>query len=250
MARTRMLKPGFFTNDTLAALPPIARLLFAGLWGIADREGRLEDRPTRIKAEVLPYDRANVDELLAKLQSSGFVVRYEVEGERYIQIRNFARHQSPHVKEPTSTIPAPPCTGESGSSTGQVSDSSGASPSLDRSDTDTDTDPLTDTDNARPRAPRHKPVDEEFIAEMVREFAGVLDEPRIRRELETAKNRRQWDDYRDKRKHFHDWLERTAGYSSTRQNAGAGVQQPGVLAGNGTRPGEAFPAAKRWPPDE
>ena len=43
--RTRLLKPGFFMNEELARLPVRARLLFAGLWCLADREGRLEDRP-------------------------------------------------------------------------------------------------------------------------------------------------------------------------------------------------------------
>ena len=56
MARARNLKPSFFTNDKLAELHPLGRLLFAGLWTIADREGRLEDRPKRIKTDVsLPY---------------------------------------------------------------------------------------------------------------------------------------------------------------------------------------------------
>jgi hypothetical protein len=55
VARSRNIKPGFFLNDELAECEPLARILFAGLWCIADREGRLEDRPKRIKAEVLPY---------------------------------------------------------------------------------------------------------------------------------------------------------------------------------------------------
>ena len=67
MARSRNIKPGFFLNDELAECDPLARLLFAGLWCIADREGRLEDRPKRIKAEVLPYDDCDVDELLNQL---------------------------------------------------------------------------------------------------------------------------------------------------------------------------------------
>src|SRR5262245_4448792 len=61
MARARLLKPGFFTNEDLVELPPAARLLFAGLWTLADREGRLEDRPKRIKLAVLPYDDVDVD---------------------------------------------------------------------------------------------------------------------------------------------------------------------------------------------
>ena len=48
MARARILKPGFFANELLAEIHPYGRLLFAGLWTLADREGRLEDRPKRI----------------------------------------------------------------------------------------------------------------------------------------------------------------------------------------------------------
>jgi hypothetical protein len=34
----------------------MVRLLFTGLWCLADREGRLEDRPAEIKAEIFSYD--------------------------------------------------------------------------------------------------------------------------------------------------------------------------------------------------
>ena len=108
VARIRYIKPGFFMNDTLGALPPLARLLFVGLWTLADREGRLEDRPLRIKMQVLPYDSVNVDRLLAQLASAAFIIRYDVGGAAYIQIVNFLKHQQPHYKEVLSEIPAPP----------------------------------------------------------------------------------------------------------------------------------------------
>ncbi|HHV63842.1 MAG TPA: DnaD domain protein [Peptococcaceae bacterium] len=108
MARARNIKPGFFLNDELAECDPLARLLFAGLWCIADREGRLEDRPKRIKAEVLPYDDCDVDQLLEQLAKHGFIIRYEVDGNQYIQVTNFSKHQNPHVKEAASIIPPPP----------------------------------------------------------------------------------------------------------------------------------------------
>lgn len=107
MARSRNIKPGFFMNDLLAEVDPLGRLLFAGLWTIADREGRLEDRPRRIKAEILPYDNCDVDQLLDDLEKLEFVLRYEVAGERYIQIINFSKHQNPHKNETASEIPAP-----------------------------------------------------------------------------------------------------------------------------------------------
>ena len=107
MARARNIKPGFFTNDVLAECSALARILFQGLWCHADREGRLEDRPRKLKAEILPYDDCNTEELLCQLESRGFIIRYSHGAERFIQVVNFCKHQNPHVKEQESTIPAP-----------------------------------------------------------------------------------------------------------------------------------------------
>lgn len=107
MARARNIKPGFFKNETLAECSPLSRLLFAGLWCIADRAGRLEDRPKRIRAEILPYDDGGVDEMLGELHRAGFILRYKVGEQGYIQVLNFAKHQNPHCRESESTIPAP-----------------------------------------------------------------------------------------------------------------------------------------------
>lgn len=114
MARARLLKPGFFANEDLAELPLGARLLFAGLWTIADREGRLEDRPKRIKAELFPYDDLDVDQHMGELARAGFILRYSIDGGQFVQIISFTKHQHPHVREPQSMIPPPdesqPCT--------------------------------------------------------------------------------------------------------------------------------------------
>jgi hypothetical protein len=106
MARTRSIKPGFFMNEELAELPCEARLLFIGLWTIADREGRLEDRPRKIKAAVFPYDDCDVDRLLGLLSGKGFLQRYKVRRQGYIQVSNFVKHQKPHPKEAPSEVPA------------------------------------------------------------------------------------------------------------------------------------------------
>lgn len=107
MARARTIKPGYFTNDLLAECDPLARILFAGLWTVADRDGRMVCRPARIKAQVLPYDDCDIDELLWQLQRRRFVVIYEVNGVRYLQIEGFARHQNPHPREVSESIPEP-----------------------------------------------------------------------------------------------------------------------------------------------
>lgn len=107
MARSRNIKPGFFQNDQLAECEPLARILFAGLWCEADREGRLEDRPKKIKAACLPYDDCDCDDLLNQLSAGGFIVRYVADGKGIIQVAEFAKHQNPHVKEAASSLPAP-----------------------------------------------------------------------------------------------------------------------------------------------
>jgi len=105
MSRTRLIKPGFFLNEELARLPFSDRLLFAGLWTIADREGRLEDRPARIKAAVLPYDDTDVDAALDRLVVAGFVRRYFVGQLAVLSIPKFAKHQRPHLREQPSELP-------------------------------------------------------------------------------------------------------------------------------------------------
>lgn len=116
MARSRNIKPGFFTNDELAECQPLARILFAGLWTIADKEGRLDDRPKKIKVMVLPFDDADCDVLLQQLHQHKFINRYQVNGGSYIQISNWKKHQNPHCKEAASEIPEPV---ENDRSTGQ-----------------------------------------------------------------------------------------------------------------------------------
>lgn len=105
--RSRNIKPGFFKNDLLAEIDPLGRILFIGLWCMADRQGRLEHRPKKIKAEVMPYDNCNINKLLKDLEDKNFIQLYSVNSCNYIQIVNFTKHQTPHIKEQASTIPAP-----------------------------------------------------------------------------------------------------------------------------------------------
>jgi hypothetical protein len=125
MARARNIKPGFFTNEELVELPFSTRLLFIGLWTLADRAGRLEDRPKKIKMAIFPADSVDVDAALNELQQAGFLLRYEHSGVRYIQVLAFSKHQSPHKDEKASTIPAP-C--EHGANTVQAPDQHGGNP--------------------------------------------------------------------------------------------------------------------------
>ncbi len=107
MPRIRTIKPDFFLDEDVAELKHSGRLAFIGLWCEADKAGRLEDRPRRLKATIFPYERADMDNILDSLNGN-FIIRYEVEGRRYIQINNFLEHQRPHHTEKDSIIPPVP----------------------------------------------------------------------------------------------------------------------------------------------
>ncbi len=107
MARARNIKPGFFKNEDLAECSPWARLCFAGLWTLADREGRLEDRAKRIKGELFAYDSIEAEPLLVELEGRGFLVRYRNSDGAFIQISKFSTHQTPHYSEKPSVIKPP-----------------------------------------------------------------------------------------------------------------------------------------------
>ena len=104
MARARTIKPAFFLNTELGEMPPLARLLFVGLWCLADRDGLLKDEPKKIKFQVLPYDDCDMNELLNNLMVGNFIRRYEAEGIACIEILNFAKHQNIHPKEAKSEL--------------------------------------------------------------------------------------------------------------------------------------------------
>lgn len=108
MARARTIRPEFFQHEGLAECSPAARLLFIGLWTLADREGRLEDRPKRIGAMLMPYEDADIEALLTELQTRNFIERYDAAEKSVISIPKFAKHQHPHPKEPTSELPERP----------------------------------------------------------------------------------------------------------------------------------------------
>lgn len=108
MARARNIKPSLFANEILGTADPLLTILFASLWCLADREGRLEDRPERIKAQTFPYRTdVQIERSLNELQRSGFIKRYKVADSKYIEVIAFKKHQRPHHTEKDSVLP--PC---------------------------------------------------------------------------------------------------------------------------------------------
>lgn len=117
--RIRTIKPEFFQSEKIADLEPLTRILFIGLWCMADVEGRLEDRSRLIKAKILPHDQCEIEEMLNDLRAAGKIIRYEIKGAKLIQIVGFTKHQRINGREAdgNSSYPAPGKHGKIGNST-------------------------------------------------------------------------------------------------------------------------------------
>jgi hypothetical protein len=109
--RIRTIKPEFFHHEGLfeaeleTKLP--LRVAFAGLWCIADREGRFKWEPRRIGVQVLPYDGVDFSRVLDALATRAFVLKYRVGDACFGWIPSFLKHQVINNRESQSILPDP-----------------------------------------------------------------------------------------------------------------------------------------------
>lgn len=109
MARIRTIKPEFWQDERLGALPIPVRLLFIGLWNLADDDGRLRGNPRLIKGQVFPYDsdqEVAVPAGLDHLEKAGRIRRYVHCGESFVWIPKFRDHQ--RIDKPKASVLPPP----------------------------------------------------------------------------------------------------------------------------------------------
>src|SRR3990167_279483 len=101
MARIRAIKPEFWTDEKVVQLPLAARLVFIGLWNLADDEGYLWFEPVRIKMLLMPMDDVDMASILDELVSCGLMSSHEtsVNGKKCLRVNNFLRHQ--HIQHPS-----------------------------------------------------------------------------------------------------------------------------------------------------
>lgn len=76
MSRTRLVRPGFFSDERLARLPAWTRLVYVGLWTLADDGGYFDRKPGEIAAELFRFDTVRrrerrVDTALDELLDAG-----------------------------------------------------------------------------------------------------------------------------------------------------------------------------------
>lgn len=122
------MKPAYPKHRKVRSVSRDARLLNVHLWNLADDEGRLQELLQWIIGEVFPTDEdvtpVVLREWLGELDGVGLILRYEVDGEHYIQCHDFNDHQVINKPKPSEIPPPPAADGESGSDPVAVPDSS------------------------------------------------------------------------------------------------------------------------------
>jgi len=106
MARIRTIKPEFWTSESVVECSCSARLLLIGMLNFADDYGNLVNSPKRLKMQIFPADIIDTALLLDELIKHGLVIPYVVDGEKYLNIKGFRKHQV--INKPSkSKIPLP-----------------------------------------------------------------------------------------------------------------------------------------------
>ena len=108
MARIRTIKPEFPQSESMGRVSREARLCFVLLWTICDDAGRTRASSRMLASLLYPYDEdagKRIDGWLSELERENCVVRYEVDGNTYLEVRNWLNHQ--RIDRPSaSKIPA------------------------------------------------------------------------------------------------------------------------------------------------
>lgn len=112
MARMRSLKPEFWADEELACqLTRDERMLYMGLWNLADEHSRLRGNPSYVKGQVFPYDDDItpdvIEKMLASLATLGKVRPYKVGIGRYLFLPNLGKHQRLETDKVPSRLPGP-----------------------------------------------------------------------------------------------------------------------------------------------
>lgn len=94
MPRIRSIKPEFWQDSRMANQPALVRTVFLCLISMADDEGRLEGSALAVwRFGSFREDSREVASALEVLRGTGRVLLYEVEGNPYVQVANFTKHQ-------------------------------------------------------------------------------------------------------------------------------------------------------------
>ncbi len=110
MARKRMIKPDFWQSPKMAEMDHFTRLLFIGLWQVADDHGNGPMEPALLAAELFPFDLSRDTQHILTACSRGaqelakrrLIRVYEVNGRDFYSVTNFSEHQK--INRPSNPV--------------------------------------------------------------------------------------------------------------------------------------------------
>jgi hypothetical protein len=97
MARDRMIRKKFWDDRKISRVSRDARLLFIGLWNLADDLGVLVADNLFIKSKVFPYDQIQLQQFgcwINELLANGFISQFSHKSEDFYYLPNFSKHQT------------------------------------------------------------------------------------------------------------------------------------------------------------
>lgn len=97
MARKRMIDPNIWQSEDFGKLSTLAKIVFIGLFSLADDEGRGRCNPVYLKSTLFPYEEnirsADIDKTLSEISSNMSVVLYSCNGSSYYSLLNWNTFQ-------------------------------------------------------------------------------------------------------------------------------------------------------------
>lgn len=108
--RIRVIRPSFYSSESLGNVSVWARYLFICLWSYVADNGVGRDNARLIRGECFPFDGEEIlpeiESALDELESVGCIIRYDWKGKRLLWVEKFLDYQDPRrpSKPPFPTL--------------------------------------------------------------------------------------------------------------------------------------------------
>lgn len=97
MARKRMIDPNIWQSEDFGKLSTLAKIVFIGLFSLADDEGRGRCNPVYLKSTLFPYEEnirsTDIDKTLSEISSNMSIVLYSCDGSSYYSLLSWNEFQ-------------------------------------------------------------------------------------------------------------------------------------------------------------
>lgn len=109
MARKRMIDPSIWQSEDFSKLSSLAKIVFIGLFSLADDEGRGRANAIYLKSSLFPYEEGlrstDIEKTLSEISSNMSVIFYSYNESNYYELTSWDRFQKIDRATPSQIIP-------------------------------------------------------------------------------------------------------------------------------------------------